>query len=326
MWILITFITLLVAIYLYTYPAAGHLLVKTIQQCRMIRYDFRERGYRVNGIPIIVLENASHQVHDNRPLMIMLHDIASDKNVWLPLAIRLRERFHVVIPDLPGHGETGFTQQWDYTIKTQSQRLVALIWQLGYQQAHIVGNGMGADMAIYMAVYHASAVSSIVLMSPLGLETDALGTDLNRFMKVSSPKHYYRLYNTLMARPPWTPTIIKDAQAAEFIDNRLKMERICQDLQSSRSLISESQLAQLAPAVFILWGGQNKLVNYALAERWKDLTGAEIQVFHDLGHRLMVESPARTAYALCHFYSRINGFESIKMPARLEDFYKNLPL
>src|SRR5690348_6148670 len=71
------------------------------------------------------LETHSVQVGDTRwsyyeggegPTIVLLHGFAGDKDVWLPVAALLSAHFHLVIPDLPGWGESSRVAQGNYDV------------------------------------------------------------------------------------------------------------------------------------------------------------------------------------------------------------------
>ncbi len=85
------------------------------------------------------LEKHSVQVGDTRwayyeggtgPTIVLLHGFTSDKEVWLPVAKLLTPHFHLVIPDLPGWGESSRTADGNYDIEAQAARLDAFVQTL----------------------------------------------------------------------------------------------------------------------------------------------------------------------------------------------------
>ena len=61
------------------------------------------------------------------PTLVMIHGFTGGKENWYPLARQLRGRYRVLIPDLPGWGQSERTGGADYGFVAQSARLAAFI-------------------------------------------------------------------------------------------------------------------------------------------------------------------------------------------------------
>src|SRR5690554_668649 len=93
--------------------------------------------------------NIAYYINDNptKPTIVMLHGYSSNKNIWNRLAKYFTDDYQVVVPDLAGHDHTPFEQAWSYSIPARAERVVALLDELGIQQAHFIGNRMGGVLA-----------------------------------------------------------------------------------------------------------------------------------------------------------------------------------
>jgi pimeloyl-ACP methyl ester carboxylesterase len=61
-------------------------------------------------------------------------------------------------------------------------------------------------------------------------------------------------------------------------------------------------IAEIRQPTLILWGGRDRLIPPAQAERFhKDIAGSQLVVFDDLGHVGQEEDPARTVAAVKRF-------------------------
>ena len=95
------------------------------------------------------LEQHSVQAGDTRwvyyeggtgPTIVLLHGFASSKEIWLPVAKLLTPHFHLVIPDLPGWGESSRNADASYDIDAQAQRMDAFVQTLQLQRFVLVGH------------------------------------------------------------------------------------------------------------------------------------------------------------------------------------------
>lgn len=106
---------------------------------------------------------------------VLLHDYAFNSYTYAKLAPLLAKHGNVVAYDRPGFGLTerpmppeyaaGFNP---YTPQAQVDLLVALLDSLGVQRAVLIGNGLGADVALTTAQEHPDRVEGLVLLAASG--------------------------------------------------------------------------------------------------------------------------------------------------------------
>jgi abhydrolase domain-containing protein 6 len=106
------------------------------------------------------------------PTVVLVHGFSSNKDTWLAVAERLRGRFHLVIPDLPGWGASTRIEGGNYDIDTQAARLDAFIRALDLREVSLVGHSMGgAIVGVYAADWPGRG-HRLVLIAPQGLSFD----------------------------------------------------------------------------------------------------------------------------------------------------------
>lgn len=105
----------------------------------------------------------------NGPTLLLVHGFASSKEVWLRLAEDLGADFHLVIPDLPGWGESTRIAGANYDIEAQAQRLDGFIQALDLQQVTLVGHSIGGAIVGVQAAERPQRVARLALIGSLGL-------------------------------------------------------------------------------------------------------------------------------------------------------------
>ncbi|MBY0511520.1 MAG: alpha/beta fold hydrolase [Rhodospirillaceae bacterium] len=83
----------------------------------------------------------------------------------------LSARYRVIIPDLPGYGQSHKEVISGPRFAAYAQAMVGVLDHLGLKQAHVVGNSLGGGTALMMALEHGARVDKLVLMGPAGLVT-----------------------------------------------------------------------------------------------------------------------------------------------------------
>ena len=83
----------------------------------------------IDGLEVFYHSNTKHFSSD-KPVLVLIHGFSADKYVWNRFAKRFSSQYHLVIPDLKGHGQTAYHPDDDYSVPSQCQMLLALLDQL----------------------------------------------------------------------------------------------------------------------------------------------------------------------------------------------------
>jgi lipase len=99
------------------------------------------------------------------PTVVALHGVTAHGERFKQLAEeRWAERFHIVAPDLRGHGRSGWDGPWDF--QTHVADLVETIDDLGLEQPHWVGHSFGGRLVLELAARHPERIDRAVLLDP----------------------------------------------------------------------------------------------------------------------------------------------------------------
>lgn len=298
-------ITLGVGIWAYvTYPAVGQLTYDLASATESSLYGLKKERVDIDGVPMSVYRSQGQ----GEPVL-MLHGFSADKNVWVRFAKHLTAQHPVIIPDMAGHGETGFQPGWDYSVSGQTNRLVKLLDHYGIAKAHVIGNSMGGYISAYMALHHPDRIMTAGLVDPAGLPQpkpseleQQLAQGKNPFL-VTSREDFAKFYPMTMADPPFMPGHVLDAIADQYIRRRPELEAIFQQIRQPSDL--QSRAAEIKPPVWILWGKQDRLIDVSSTDNWKKaLPHAEVVTLDGIGHMPMVETPAHSAGLYLAFLSK----------------------
>jgi pimeloyl-ACP methyl ester carboxylesterase len=100
--------------------------------------------------------------------LLLLHGIGSTHADFAALRPRLDAEYRVLAPDLPGHGHSP-APPGRPTIAAITDAVVADLDELGVGRVHVLGNSIGARVALELAVRHRAR--SVVAISPSGMNT-----------------------------------------------------------------------------------------------------------------------------------------------------------
>ena len=219
--------------------------------------------------------------------LIFLHGVGNRASVWFDVAPAFTGSYRVIVPDLPGHGESA-PREGDLpmaTIVGGTERLLAAV--TADRPAILVGNSMGAWIATLLAHRHPGRVDRIVLVDggPLPGEPGApslLPTtreEAARLMAMlrdpSAPPLPDWLLDDLVRRAPGAPTA-----------------RLLRDLPGLVAHLLVGRLGEVHTPVDLLWGASDQLMKLSSAERLREqFPAARLTPIEECGHIPELECP-----------------------------------
>src|ERR1700724_49739 len=111
-----------------------------------------------------------HEAGSGAPV-ILIHGSGPGVSAWAnwQFAIPyLGQRLHVFAYDQLGFGYTEPTADQTYSLERWTNHLLSFMQAVGIKRAHLVGNSMGAAVALAAAITHPEIVDRLVLMGPMG--------------------------------------------------------------------------------------------------------------------------------------------------------------
>src|SRR6266699_4799943 len=112
-----------------------------------------------------------HEAGSGAPV-ILIHGSGPGVSAWANwrLAIPfLAERLHVFAYDQVVFGYSELPAQHTYGLERWTEHLLSFLQAVGIKRAHLVGNSMGAAVALDAAVTHPEVVDRLVLMGAMGV-------------------------------------------------------------------------------------------------------------------------------------------------------------
>ena len=98
-----------------------------------------------------------------RPVLL-LHGLGGSKISFVPLLAPLADARHqVIVPDMPGHGESE-KPRTEYSPRFFARVVRHLMDELGIERAAVVGNSMGGRIALELALRSPNRVESLALL------------------------------------------------------------------------------------------------------------------------------------------------------------------
>ena len=115
-----------------------------------------------------------------RPVVLLVHGIASRASQWERVMAELGEDVHVLAPDLLGHGLSA-KPRGDYSLGAHANGLRDLLAALGHDRVTVVGHSLGGGIAMQFAYQFPERVQRLALVCAGGL-----GTEVTPFLRAAT--------------------------------------------------------------------------------------------------------------------------------------------
>lgn len=238
---------------------------------------------------------------DGQETVVLLHGFSADKSNWVRFAGAFGDGYNIVVPDLPGHGDTSHGLDLDYDIDTQARRVLSLMTALGVNKFHVAGNSMGGAIAARIAWLAPAQVQTVGLFNAAGAhmqdsEFDAQLAEGNNPLIVRAPGDMARVMEWAMAKPPFLPWPILNVMERKGIERAALNEKIFKDLSRDNGIDQTAILPEVVARTLVLWGDQDRLLHVANADLFvATMPDAKKVIMPGIGHAPMLEAAAESA-------------------------------
>jgi pimeloyl-ACP methyl ester carboxylesterase/putative sterol carrier protein len=254
------------------------------------------------------------------PPVLWLHGLGATKVSWLPNLVPFADRFRMIVPDLPGHGESE-KPRTDYTPRYYARVMRKLLEAVEVEQAAVVGNSMGGRVALELAARSPDRVTALALLAPAvpGLRVRYL----LGFMKVIPTEIAVipfpvreRLMRFVLGQLFVDPSVLvesaRQAAADEFIRIYGVPEARMAFLDSLRHIVTEApkpfwaRMTRVRQKSLVVWGEQDRLLPVRLAPKLADaLPNSELVLMPNIGHVPQFEATEKTNKLLLKFLTSL---------------------
>jgi len=235
------------------------------------------------------------------PTILLLHGYTGEKDNWLGFAAYLTKDYHVVIPDIPGYGESTKLMDAPYDLNNQIIRLHKFARALNLEKFHIAGSSMGGLFAGTYAVRYPEQVLSVGLFNAAGVSSPQKSAVMKKIEAGVNPlvlqdeKDFLRIYQMLFVNPPPLPYPFKKVFMQAALNNRGFYEKALREIGPD-FLSLERQLPRIKAPVLIVWGDQDKILDVSsVAVFEKGIKNHQTVIMKDCGHVPMIERPEEAA-------------------------------
>ena len=249
----------------------------------------------------------------SKPLLLLVHGFAGDKDNWSMIAPYLTRDYHVIAPDLPGFGENERNPDLAYDLQAQTARLKAFADALGLSRPHVGGNSMGGWIALRYAIEYPDALASLTLLNNAGvnganeseLQKQAANEDYNPLV-LANLEDADRLVAMVVHKPPHIPARLKPVLYADGLKYRDQLDTIFWVIATEgRDHPLNDRLGEVKVPTLIIWGRHDKLLDVSCVPVLEaGIAGSVSHIFEHVGHVPMIEDPKATAAVMKGFLAK----------------------
>ena len=106
--------------------------------------------------------------NEDAPPLLLIHGNKDHARSWDWVARELRDEYHVIAPDLRGHGDSAWAIGGHYMINEFVLDIAQLVETLGLHPLTVVAHSLGGAVALQYAAIYPERVSKLVAVEGLG--------------------------------------------------------------------------------------------------------------------------------------------------------------
>jgi pimeloyl-ACP methyl ester carboxylesterase len=253
------------------------------------------RTIDVDGVATAVIEAG------DGPTLLLLHGgIECGGAMWSPVLSALAEHHRIVVPDIPGLGESAPVARLD--IDTFRRWLTALIDQLALEQPTAVAHSLIGSLTARFATQNSGRIGRLVIYAapgvgpyrmPLRLRYSAIRFALHPSARNAERFDRFALLDLDATRrrdPGWYVAFDTYTRARAREPTVKKTMR--QLIATATKRIPDTDLTRISVPTKLLWGRHDRMVPLAVAESAARRHGWSLHIIDAAAHAPHIEQPA----------------------------------
>ncbi|ONG41902.1 alpha/beta hydrolase [Alkanindiges hydrocarboniclasticus] len=237
-----------------------------------------------------------------KPTVMLVHGLSGSRDNWNRVARYLTPYYHVIIPDLPAHGDTKVPAEFDLQIPNMVEALRRFTEAASINKnLNVAGHSLGGAVAgLYSAQYFFD-VQSLLLIDSAGVFKSTQSPYLKdptllRDIVVTKPGDFDKLMKIAMYNPPFIPSALKQEQEKVMIAQADNTRKVIEQLIKLYGYYTPETFALAARAIeaptLIIWGKQDKIIDVNVVPELKGLikNAQEPVILPNVGHTPILEA------------------------------------
>jgi len=227
------------------------------------------------------------------PVIVLLHGAGDQAGAWSLVAPQLTGKYRVLIPDLPGHADSA-PGEGPLPLGTVLGGVTALMEQkAGNQPVILVGNSMGAWLAILYARDHPDRVARIVAINGGPLRGR---DDVSLMPRDREEARKLMVLLRDQGNPPVPDFVLDDVVRSSRTG---PIKRLLADVPDMERYLLDGKLGDFRTPVDLVWGESDQLMSVDYARKVEaQLPAVRLTVLSRCGHVPLRECPSALTASL----------------------------
>jgi pimeloyl-ACP methyl ester carboxylesterase len=246
-----------------------------------------ERRLQAAGVSTFVLEAG-----DGSPLVLLHGGIECGGAYWAPLIPRLAERHRVIVPDVPGLGESEPVDRLDAA--TFGDWFAALLRETCREEPALIAHSLDGTLAARFAIAHGELLRRLVIYAapgigpyrmPLGLRLVAIRFGLRPTERNAERFDRWAFFEFDEARrrdPGWFEAFSAYTRLRAAVPHVKRT--MGQLIKTGTKRVPDTELRRIAVPTALVWGRHDRFVSLDLAKGASARLGWPLHVIDDAGH------------------------------------------
>lgn len=285
-------------------------------------------GFRAHVADIGGVETRYYVGGSGDPL-ILVHGLGGAAVNFTEVAPLLARRHRVLVPDLPGHGDSGPLAKV-HGLDSYAEHVAAVAEREEMLPGAVLGYSMGGVVALRLAVAHPEAVGALLLVAAAGIVSLTRRANIwLRIMGLVRPARFMAPYRYVLAGRPrlrylpfgyWgadDPAALSPQAVLGFLEGTLSHTDTA---SAGKALLADDprpDLDRVRCPTLLLWGARDRLVPLADGFEYARRLRAPIRTLPATGHLLVGERPADCAVVIEEFLDRVREVDELPLEAEL---------
>ena len=253
--------------------------------------------------------------------LLLLHGLSASHDIWEHVVDEFADRYRVVAPDLPGHGESAKPDA-PYTIDFYAGVVRQLARELGIDHAIVAGTSLGGKIALELACWYPRFVRALVLSAPAGEYARGLRPFGKAIQALSRPGVMKIALERALEQTFYDRTLVGHVTRRKILGARLAAPDFAEFARAvARSvggvLAADSQpLDRVRQPVLAVWGREDRIVPmYRSTVLVRAIPHAQLRIVDRCGHIAMLEQPGEFNRHVAEFLASLDAAATTRSEA-----------
>jgi 2-hydroxy-6-oxonona-2,4-dienedioate hydrolase len=255
----------------------------------------RDRVVMVDGLPVFTRLSADPP--PGAPPLVLVHGLALSGRYMVPTAEVLAERYDILMPDLPGFGDSGKLDRV-LDVSGLADWLAAWMEAVGLERAMLLGNSFACQVIIDLAARYPERVERAVLQGPTTPPDE---------------RTWLQQYRRWRENAPFSPPAMDAIATGDYI--KCGLVRALKTFEFSLRDRPEDKLRDIQAPMLVVRGALDPIAHQYWVEQIADgLPDGRLVMIPDVAHTLVFTAPVELTEASRPFLDESPLFDQENEP------------